>query len=289
MANQWVRLWVDMPNDPKWRVISKLSKQPISLVISVYVHLLTLAANANERGRTQTNEENIACALDCEIDDIKAIFSAMQGRVLDGDFITGWDKRQPLREDGSAERSKAWREKKKSLKEERTQTNASERKRTLDKDKDKDIKDKESFTNVKDKKKGHDDLFPNADVTEQKQEKEQEQSNQQKPPEPPEPPEPPKPKIVVPYKEIEEVFHNTLPELSQIYRLTEPRRKKIKKLWVSELPTLGHWERYFRFVRKSDFLMGRVNGNRGPFNCSIDFLINPSNYIKICENRYHGK
>jgi hypothetical protein len=129
MANTWLRLWHDMPNDPKWRTIARVSKQSIPEVIAVYVHLLVIASNATERGRTQPNEnEDIASALDMETEQVDSIVAAMQGRVLDGDMLTGWSKRQVEREDGAAERSKRWREAQKEAK--RTQPNATERKQT---------------------------------------------------------------------------------------------------------------------------------------------------------------
>ena len=130
MANSWLRLWHDMPNDPKWRTISRASNQPITAVISVYIHLLVNASNATERGRTQNVcNEDIASALDLDCEQIDEIIKSMQGRVLDGDTIKGWSKRQVDREDGSASRSKAWREAKKLEKEaenseKRTQPNA---------------------------------------------------------------------------------------------------------------------------------------------------------------------
>jgi len=142
MANQWLRLWHDMPNDPKWRTIARVSKQRIGDVLAVYLHVLVDASsNESERGRTQSLcIEDVATALDMEIDQVEAILSAMQGRVMEGDRVAGWSKRQPAREDGSAERAKAWRERQKERSErERTQENAEERQ---DKDKDKD-KDKE--------------------------------------------------------------------------------------------------------------------------------------------------
>lgn len=141
MANQWLRLWHDMPNDPKWRTIARVSKQSIGNVIAVYMHLLVNASNASERGRTENVcSEDIASALDIETEQVDAILSAMQGRVMDGELISGWHKRQPEREDGAAERAKAWREAKKAEKQapenaDQTQPNASERKQTLDKDK----------------------------------------------------------------------------------------------------------------------------------------------------------
>ena len=130
MHMQWLRLWHDMPNDPKWRTIARISQRPVSEVISLYVHLMVEAsANENERGRTQgNNNEHLATALDVSEEAIDAIKNAMQGRVLDGDILTGWFTRQPKREDGSAERAKEWREKKKDERN-RTQTNADEPKR----------------------------------------------------------------------------------------------------------------------------------------------------------------
>lgn len=123
----WVRLWHDMPNDPKWRTISRISKQPISMAISVYIHMLVSASNATERGRTQDwSDEDIAAALDANAEDIAAIRSAMQGRVIDGDRLTGWERRQPQREDNSALRAKKWREEKQQERN-RTQPNAAER------------------------------------------------------------------------------------------------------------------------------------------------------------------
>ncbi len=139
MANSWLRLWHDMPNDPKWRTIAKVSKQSISAVLAVYIHLLVIASNATERGRTQSVcSEDIASALDLDVEQIDAIFGAMQGRVLDGDMVSGWAKRQVEREDGSAERAKRWREAQKAGKQ--TQPNAAERKQTPDTDTDTDKK-----------------------------------------------------------------------------------------------------------------------------------------------------
>lgn len=131
--NTWVRLYHDTPADPKWRVIAKKSGQRIGDVIAVWTFVLTNAsANANERGRTHNLvSEDIAGALDLEPDQVDAILSAMEGKVIESGKLSGWEKRNPIKEDGSAERAKAWRERK------RTQTNATERPNALDKDTDK--------------------------------------------------------------------------------------------------------------------------------------------------------
>lgn len=120
----WVRLWHDMPTDPKFRTIARAAKQPLPTVVAVFTFLLTDAsANENERGRTTATDEDIASAFDLEESDVAAIKKAMQGRVLDGDILAGWSKRQPKKEDNSAERAKAWRAAKQA-------ENATERSRT---------------------------------------------------------------------------------------------------------------------------------------------------------------
>lgn len=106
----WVRLWHDMPTDPKFRTIARAAKQPLPTVVAVFTFLLTDAsANENERGRTTATDEDIASAFDLEESDVSAIKKAMQGRVLDGDMLAGWSKRQPKKEDDSAARARAWR------------------------------------------------------------------------------------------------------------------------------------------------------------------------------------
>lgn len=124
----WVRLWHDMPTDPKWRVIARKSGRSISEVIAVFNFVMVNAsANANERGRTHNLfADDIAAALDLPEADVEAILTAMKGKVLDSDGrLSGWEKRQPKREDSSAERAKKWRDERK-----RTQTNANERPET---------------------------------------------------------------------------------------------------------------------------------------------------------------
>ena len=99
MANPWFRLWGDMVNDPKWRTISRKSGQRIGDVIAVALHMMTCASNADQRGSIKGwCDEDVATALDIDTDQVAAIRNEMQGRILDGEFLTGWEKRQPKRE-----------------------------------------------------------------------------------------------------------------------------------------------------------------------------------------------
>lgn len=112
----WVRLWHDMPTDPKWRTIARKSGQPLVCVIAVFNLLMVNASgNADERGTLRNwDDEDAGAALDMEPEAVAAIMSAMQGKVLEGSRLTGWEKRQPKREDmGAASRKRTQREKEK--------------------------------------------------------------------------------------------------------------------------------------------------------------------------------
>lgn len=119
----WLRLWHDMPNDPKWRTISHISNQSIALVQAAYLHLLVDASRNVTLGHIEVTIEDLASALDVTEESIAAIIDAMQGRVLDGNVVSGWEKRQPSREDAvgiekgaktAVERKRAQRERERS-------------------------------------------------------------------------------------------------------------------------------------------------------------------------------
>lgn len=125
-AIEWFRLWHDMPNDPKWRTIARVSGQPIPVVISVALHVMLDASRNVTRGHVDVTAEDVASALDVTDEAVEAVLEAMQGRILDGDKLTGWEKRQPKREDAgdpatgaksAAERKRLQRERERLAKE----------------------------------------------------------------------------------------------------------------------------------------------------------------------------
>lgn len=115
----WCRLWHDMPTDPKFRVVAKRAGRPTAEVLAVFTAMLANAsANEDERGTLRGwCHEDIAAALDMEPEHAEAIFKAMQGKLLEGDQLTGWERRQPKREreDNSAPRVAAHRERKQNV------------------------------------------------------------------------------------------------------------------------------------------------------------------------------
>ena len=164
MSNFWLRLWHDMPNDPKWRTIARVSKQPLALVQATYIHILVDASRNVTRGHVTVTFEDLASALDCDASQIEDIYNAMQGRVLDGNELTGWALRQPKREDAgnpatgaksAAQRKREQRERKKEALEGENVTNVT------------DVT--ENVTSHEMSRNGHDSVTDKRDINNDKQ------------------------------------------------------------------------------------------------------------------------
>jgi hypothetical protein len=276
MATQWLRLWHELPTDPKFKVVSKISKQPISLVLATYIFLLVDASQSVKRGVTQCDAETISSALDCEIDQIEKILEAMQTRLIDGNLIKNWDKRQVVREDDySYERVKNHRVKLKSMdksfdmKRKETQRNAMKRNETLDTDTDTQT---DQDTNT--------DLSVSSFFIKKKKEKID------------------RPKPVdnffyekCPYENIRIMYNqicNTLPECLMI---TGDRKYALDFLWQKyELKTLQAFEDCFREAAQSKFLTGQIADKNGQvFYANFDWLITDKYFLKTHDGKYRNK
>lgn len=85
----------------------------------------------------------------------------------------------------------------------------------------------------------------------------------------------------VPYQKIVDLYHETLPELPKVLKITEDRKRHLNARW-KEHPDLDFWRDYFSKVKEKDFLMGKVKNWKADF----DFLINEKKFIKILEGGY---
>jgi hypothetical protein len=128
----WFRSWHGAPTDPKWLAIARKAKTSPGFVIAVAWALLDRASQARPRGSIDGfDADAMAAFMGCDEAEVLAIIQAMSDRgvIVDGRFAA-WEARQPDREDGSADRARTWRERK------RTQANASERNRPTEADTD---------------------------------------------------------------------------------------------------------------------------------------------------------
>lgn len=105
------------------------------------------------------------------------------------------------------------------------------------------------------------------------------------------PPPPPEVKTErkIPFQEIISLYEEILPELPKVAKLTEKRKGYIRQRWQQDMPNLKNWETFFKFVKKSKFLTGKVVGQNGrpPFRADLEWLCNPTNFTKIAEEKYH--
>ncbi|MBK59405.1 MAG: helix-turn-helix domain-containing protein [Pseudomonas sp.] len=98
-------------------------------------------------------------------------------------------------------------------------------------------------------------------------------------------------KVSVPVQAIVDLFNETLPEMPTVVLINKGRQATVKARWNdSEVhQDLDFWREFFESVRSSDFLMGKTQGRDGkPFRCSFDWLLCPSNFVKVVEGNYHA-
>lgn len=109
----WLRYYHSTPTDPKWRAIAIEAEVPVHAVLAVWDCMLVNASEAEPRGTLNGwNHRVIGAAIDLKGAQVEAIYQAMQGLVLDGDRLMGWEKRQRASDDVS-HRVKQHRDKKK--------------------------------------------------------------------------------------------------------------------------------------------------------------------------------
>ena len=92
-----------------------------------------------------------------------------------------------------------------------------------------------------------------------------------------------------PYGAIVDLYHERLPMLPRVEKLTETRRGYIRQRWSEDLPTLEAWGNYFADVARSEFLTGQTQGRDGkpPFRATLEWLTRPGNFAKVAEGNYH--
>lgn len=96
-----------------------------------------------------------------------------------------------------------------------------------------------------------------------------------------------------PVQDIVDLFNRLMtPALPAVVLVSENRKKHLRARWnQSDVhQSLDFWAEYFATVAESDFLMGRSSGKGGsaPFRATFDWLIAPSNFVKVVEGNYNA-
>ena len=254
MANQWLRLYSEIIDDEKIRMLAFEDR---------WHYIALLCCKSSGVIDNDPDIEFLNRRLGVKLGLQKIELENLQKRLIEVRLIDenwqplAWDKRQ-FKSDSSTERTRTYREKLKNNINETSQKRHSDR-AEADTEAEADIN---IFTNVNISKKSDD--FSHEEIEKVKKEK-------------------------IPYQEIVNLYHERLPELAQVYKLTAQRKTRIKNIWLDELDSIEYWGNYFSHISKSKFLMGKsppgINGRI--FIADFDFLINPTNYVKIAEDKYH--
>lgn len=90
----------------------------------------------------------------------------------------------------------------------------------------------------------------------------------------------------IPAKEVIDLFNKILTELPEVKLINEKRLASVRSRWkeTEKLRSVEQWERFFNWIKQSDFLMGRCEKG---FKCSFDWIFKPANFAKIFEGNYH--
>ncbi|WP_447874657.1 helix-turn-helix domain-containing protein [Serratia fonticola] len=101
--------------------------------------------------------------------------------------------------------------------------------------------------------------------------------------------EPQEDSLKIDYEAVKKTFHETLPELPKVLRLTDERRTALRKLWKGYDLNLEKWGAYLRYISKKcrwmledrpDTSVGRTWRKK-----DFDYLIKEKCYLKVKEER----
>lgn len=84
--------------------------------------------------------------------------------------------------------------------------------------------------------------------------------------------------------DISELWNQNCKNLPKVQKLNETRKKKIKKLWLSN-PSEEYWISLINKITESDFLSGRKTN----WKANFDWFINETNQIKVLEGNYNNE
>lgn len=94
-----------------------------------------------------------------------------------------------------------------------------------------------------------------------------------------------------PHQQIIDLYHQILPMGTQVRVWNDARTKSLQARWREDpkRQSLGWWEKFFTYIAESEFLTGQTPAasGRDPFVVSLDWLINPQNFAKSVEGKYH--
>jgi len=90
-----------------------------------------------------------------------------------------------------------------------------------------------------------------------------------------------------PHEDILNLYAQNLPMLAQVKVWSDKRKALLRARWNEDekRQNLQWWGKYFNYISKSDFLTGKKTS----WQADIEWVLNPTNLIKIIEGTYDNK
>lgn len=90
-----------------------------------------------------------------------------------------------------------------------------------------------------------------------------------------------------PHQDIINLYHEKCPTLRRVKIWSGEREKHLKARWreSEKHQSLEFWGKYFDYVAASDFLTGKTSA----FTADLEWLVKPSNFIKVVEGKYDNR
>lgn len=91
---------------------------------------------------------------------------------------------------------------------------------------------------------------------------------------------------IVPYQEIVNLYHEILPVLPNVIKLSDKRKSQIKARWfeTEKTQSLDWWNDFFNLISQSKFLTGNNDRTWKP---DLEWITKQENFLKICEGKYN--
>ena len=90
----------------------------------------------------------------------------------------------------------------------------------------------------------------------------------------------------VPYEKIKDLYHEICISYPKVIKFSDSRKKTIKARYIEYGQNIEIFKMLFEKAEQSDFLKGNNDNN---WSASFDWLINPSNMVKVLEGNYDNK
>ena len=103
------------------------------------------------------------------------------------------------------------------------------------------------------------------------------------------------------HDQVISLYHQHLPTLRRVEVWNAARQGYLRQRWrevalelaqskpIDSSHVLDWWGDFFQHINKSKFLTGKVNSKDGrAFAADLEWILKPSNFVKIVEGKYHG-